>query len=337
MPYPRRSARVLAVAVAAAVPVAVASASPVTVGENFIAGTACDGITVVKTVPGGSTSYVVPADGVITSWSTNAESGGNRMAAVVYRQVGGDYVLVGISATQVPVGSGLKTYSTNIPVLQGDLFGSWVETRNGNLSVDKTCSGGASGFTTSWWYDSPNNVLPPTTTVSIAGIGSSLTGNANDAGWRYDISGELGDPAPPTPDTPQAPTTPSTSSGSAAPVPTAATPPAVSWLVGRWTRPSARGVVRSSGTVPAGATRLTQSARPVGGGAAALQDFLEMAGSAPRTGSCSISGTVYRCTIRLGAGRWTITTQAFGAGGVVAQSTRRVVVRRAAAALPVTG
>jgi len=35
----------------------------------------------------------------------------------------------------------------------------------------------------------------------------------------------------------------------------------------------------------------------------------------------------YRCTIRLSKGRWTVTTAARGKAGVVAEGTRRVVVR----------
>ncbi len=35
----------------------------------------------------------------------------------------------------------------------------------------------------------------------------------------------------------------------------------------------------------------------------------------------------YRCTIRLTKGSWTVTTTARGTAGVVAQGTRRVVVR----------
>lgn len=62
-----------------------------------------------------------------------------------------------------------------------------------------------------------------------------------------------------------------------------------------------------------------------------------MATGGARTGTCSISGAAYRCSILLGPGRWTIATSALGASGaVVSQSTRRVTVRRVAM-LPVTG
>jgi hypothetical protein len=266
------------------------------------------------------------------------------MAAVVYREVGGNYELVGISDRVVPTGAGLKTYSTNIAVRQGDFFGSWVEKRTGSANVQNTCLGGASGFTSTWWYDNPNDVLPPTSVVPIASIGSSLTGSTTDSGWRYDISGEVGPPAPePTPD-PAAPSTPGTPSGSTAPSnPSASGIPAstrqpVARLAGRWTAPSVEGVVRTRGTVPAGATRITQTAGPVrGSGAAASQLFPAWGTSTSRAGTCTISGRAYLCAIRLGAGRWAITTSAVGAVGVVAQSTRRVVVRRALAALPVVG
>jgi hypothetical protein len=88
--------------------------------------------------------------------------------------------------------------------------------------------------------------------------------------------------------------------------------------------------------VPPGALRITQTART--GGPAATQGFLEMARTKRATGTCRISAVRntktkkvvrrnYRCTIRLSKGTWTVTTTARGKAGVVAQGTRRVVVR----------
>ena len=342
MPHPRRAVRTLAITAVIAFPAVASTASAVTIGETFDGTTACDGITVTKTVPVGNTSYVVPSDGVLTSGSTKAESVAKRMAAVVYRQVGGNYELVGISGTQVPTGSGVKTYSTNIPVRQGDFLAQWVERRTGTGDVQKTCSGSSgAGFTTTWWYDSTPNVLPPTSVVSIASIGPTLNGSTSDSGWRYNISAELSAPAPePTPD-PEVPSSPSTSSGSTTQSTSGSTttaPQSVALLTGRWTRPSARGVVRTWGAVPAGATRLTQSARPVRGGRAAARKYVfGIATTAPRAGTCAISGGSYLCTVRLSAGRWTITTSAEGPTGVVARSSRRVVVRPPLGALSVAG
>ncbi len=68
----------------------------------------------------------------------------------------------------------------------------------------------------------------------------------------------------------------------------------------------------------------------------ATRGFLEMAKAA--RGTCRITTVrsrktrtvtrrTYRCTVRLSKGSWTVTTTALGPAGVVAQGTRRVVVR----------
>jgi 6-phosphogluconolactonase (cycloisomerase 2 family) len=96
------------------------------------------------------------------------------------------------------------------------------------------------------------------------------------------------------------------------------------------------GVGTTTGTMPAGATRVTQTART--GGSAATQGFLEMARAKTAKGTCTIAVVrskktkkvtkrTYRCTIRLTKGAWTVATAARGAAGVVAESSRRVVVR----------
>jgi len=96
------------------------------------------------------------------------------------------------------------------------------------------------------------------------------------------------------------------------------------------------GIGRTTGAVPPGATRITQIART--GGSAATQGFLEMAKAKTAAGKCRIATVrntktrkvttrTYRCTIRLSKGTWTVTTTARGQAGVVAEGTRRVVVR----------
>ena len=93
-------------------------------------------------------------------------------------------------------------------------------------------------------------------------------------------------------------------------------------LAGSWSLKKTTGTLR--GTVPIGATTLSQSAKDSAGKAA--------------TGSCAITVVrnkktkkvtkrTYTCTIRLSKGTWTVTTTARGAAGVVAESSRRVVVK----------
>lgn len=339
--------RIAAVAGIIALPAIATTASAVTIGQTFDAANGCDGITVVETVPVGSTSFVVPSDGVLTSWSTSAESGGNRMAAVVYRQVGGNYTLVGISDTVVPTGVGVKTYPTHIAVKQGDLFGSWVERRNGGLDVQKTCSADAGpGQTTTWWYDTPDNVLPPTPSVPIADIGGGgpITGG-HDTSWRYNISGEVGppDPVPAAPSAPAAPVDSPTSDAATPASGSAATSGAPAPLAARWTLSRTTRIGSTRGTVPTGAVRITQTAH-AGAASTSLAPWPVAALRGPGTaapqvaaGRCTISvgrrrgaraatGRTYVCVIHLAKGSWTVTTTAVGASGTVAENTRTVVV-----------
>ena len=92
----------------------------------------------------------------------------------------------------------------------------------------------------------------------------------------------------------------------------------------------------TTGTVPEGATSISQAATT--GGSATTQGFLEMAKARTAKGTCRITTVrnkktkkvvkrTYTCTIRLSKGTWTVTTTARGAAGVVAESSRRVVVK----------
>ena len=88
--------------------------------------------------------------------------------------------------------------------------------------------------------------------------------------------------------------------------------------------------------MPAGATSIAQTART--GGSAATQGFLEMAKGRTAKGKCRITTVrnkktrkvtkrTYTCTIRLAKGTWTVTTTARGKAGVVAEGSRKVVVK----------
>ena len=97
----------------------------------------------------------------------------------------------------------------------------------------------------------------------------------------------------------------------------------------------AQRVGTTTGAVPAGATRITQVAIP---GVAAALGLDEMASARAVTGKCRITTVrnkktkkvtkrTYKCTIRLAKGTWTVTTTARGKAGVVAEGSRRVVVK----------
>ncbi len=123
--------------------------------------------------------------------------------------------------------------------------------------------------------------------------------------------------------TPTSPPAPPAATPGAAPSATPPASPVVPAL--RASLAISRGVATTAGTVPAGATRIVQTATT--GSAAATRGFLEMARAKQATGKCTIKKGKYTCAIRLSKGAWTVTTTARGAVGVVAQSSRRVVVR----------
>jgi hypothetical protein len=82
----------------------------------------------------------------------------------------------------------------------------------------------------------------------------------------------------------------------------------------------------TTGTVPVGATTVAQTARRGTTARTAKGTCRVMA--VRNTKTRRVIRRDYRCTIRLATkGTWTITTTARGKAGVVAQGTRRVVVR----------
>ena len=102
-----------------------------------------------------------------------------------------------------------------------------------------------------------------------------------------------------------------------------------------------KGVGTTTGAVPAGATVVVQTVGRGGGvtgGATSMatEGFVEMA-TAPKS-TCRITTVrnkktkkvtrrTYTCTVRLRKGTWTVTTTARGKAGVVAEGTRRIVVK----------
>lgn len=122
--------------------------------------------------------------------------------------------------------------------------------------------------------------------------------------------------------TPAAPTAPSGPSGASVKA-----PPALPGAAPR----CAGSTCVTTGTLPAGATSVRQSATTASGASSAARE------TARKTvrGTCKVTKpkrkkarSTYRCTIRLPKGRWAVTTTASGAGKVVAETTRTVTVKR---------
>jgi hypothetical protein len=121
----RRLSLASCVAVAA---VFAASASPagaaVTIGETFTPPVSFggSGVFIQSSSPG--SSYAVPSDGVITSWSFEAAAGSTPpLKLKIVRHAGGnDFTTIGDSQLETPTPSTLNTWTTRIAVRAGDLL-----------------------------------------------------------------------------------------------------------------------------------------------------------------------------------------------------------------------
>jgi hypothetical protein len=127
------------------------------------------------------------------------------------------------------------------------------------------------------------------------------------------------------PATPEAPSTSASNASTGTPSATNATTPALNQRAPQ----QQNGVLTTTGVVPDGATRVIQIAS---GGSAQMAQMAFGARAMTRvTANCPISsngGTrTYTCRARLGAGTWTITTQAKAGSKVIAQSVKSVRVK----------
>ena len=132
---------------------------------------------------------------------------------------------------------------------------------------------------------------------------------------------------PPTP-TPAPTATPAGTSPSVPPTP-------LRPLAGTTRAASATGRVTTVGTLPDGATTVSQTART--GRSSAARGALAMARAKSARATCTIEARTYRCSVVLTRGIWTLSTVASGPSGVVATSSRRVVVRGISRPVAVTG
>lgn len=89
--------------------------------------------------------YVVPAAGVVTSWSTNAAAGAGQMLKMkIFRLVSGTtYTVVGHDGPRALTPSTVNTFPTHIPVQAGDVLG--LNDANASPSVPNACTFSVSG------------------------------------------------------------------------------------------------------------------------------------------------------------------------------------------------
>lgn len=120
---------VLVAAAAAAMTVpASAQAAPITVGNPltqssyFVAPFGGSSTAANPSVPDPGASATSPVDGAVVSWHLLLASGGPFELRVL-RPAPGGYLGAGTSTPQIPGGTGLETFSTNLPIKAGDLIG----------------------------------------------------------------------------------------------------------------------------------------------------------------------------------------------------------------------
>jgi hypothetical protein len=110
-------------------------------GETFSPSPFCDtGFTNLATASPGS-SYTVPFDGVITSWSYQADPSPSSVSFRVGRDEGsGHYAFVAGSALQTPAPGNLHTAEIQAPVKAGDVIGIFT--------TNDECGRAAAGYQT---------------------------------------------------------------------------------------------------------------------------------------------------------------------------------------------
>jgi hypothetical protein len=84
------------------------------------------------------TTYIVPANGTITSWSTNAGTDSGQLKMKIFRKVSGDtYSAVGHDGPRDLTPSTINTFSTSVTAKAGDLLGlnSFSGTPNCSFAV----------------------------------------------------------------------------------------------------------------------------------------------------------------------------------------------------------
>lgn len=275
---------------------------------------------------GAATSWVVPGltDGTSYTFTVKAANGfGLSPASVATAAVTpGTTVPDAPTAAVAVAGNAQATVSWTAPASDGGLaITSYTATAVEDSG--RTCT-----------------AVAPATTCTITGLsnGSSYT-------FTVTATNALGASTASSPSAAVVPVNPASAAGEAVvgqgPTALPATPvvPVAPPLALRAPRQQG-GAVVTTGTVPPGATSVVQKANY--GGRTADAFAFGMRESARITTRCAIVTTsgarTFTCRARLGAGTWTLTTQARAGSVVLAQSVRRVRVKaRTAQRVPVAG
>jgi hypothetical protein len=126
---------------------AAASASTVTVGSVLPVTFTSSPFGQVKTqfntaLPEQGANLVSPTDGAIVRWRVQGAKGGPFFLRVLHPNGKGAYAASGTSGPTTPLGTGLETFSTNVPVHAGDLIG--IDPTNATDEIGVATVAGAS-------------------------------------------------------------------------------------------------------------------------------------------------------------------------------------------------
>jgi IPT/TIG domain/PASTA domain len=137
----------IAVAGAFALLTAGAQASTVTVGSVLPSPFVSTAFKEVRTqfntvLPEKGANLVSPTDGAVVRWRVQGAKGGPFFLRVLHPSGTGAYSAAGTSGPATPTGTGLQTFTTNMPIRAGDLIG--IDPSNGTDEIGVAEASGAS-------------------------------------------------------------------------------------------------------------------------------------------------------------------------------------------------
>ena len=279
-------------------------------------GTLTSGVTQISSTQ--EAFAALKSDGSVVTWGDSGAGGDNTsptggtltsgvetVASPLFRPAYLPGAPTGVTAAQPATGETSAVISFTPPAANG---GTPV------TSYSATCTSSTGGATATATTD-----VAGATTITVSGLTLGATYTCTVSALNLVGTGPASAPsasfATTTPQSPQGPEAP-------------ATPTSVGALQGRAMCMSG-GICITSGTVPDGATGVVQVA--TGGSSQMAQMAFGARATARVATGCTITTTstrTYTCRIRLGAGRWTLTTQAKAGSTVIAQSVKHVTVKR---------